>query len=90
VHTGEGIEDLHFALSDILSRKTGTMELSIPQSRADIIARLHREANVLNVDYEGDNALILAVVPERMRATYTEFLTKPTPAATEDIVGKST
>jgi GTP-binding protein HflX len=90
VHTGEGIEDLHFALSDILSRKTGTMELSIPQSRADIIARLHREANVLNVDYEGDNALILAVVPERMRATYTEFLTKPTPPATEDIVGKST
>jgi GTP-binding protein HflX len=89
VHTGEGIEELHFALSDILSRKTGTMELCIPQSRADLIARVHREANVLNVDYEGDNALIMAVVPERVRGNYTAFLSESKAPAAENIVEKS-
>ncbi len=73
VHTGEGLEDFHFALSDILARKTGAMELSIPQSRSDLIAQLHREANVLNVEYEGQNALILAVVPETVRGKYTAY-----------------
>lgn len=78
VHTGEGLDDLHFALSDILARKTGAMNLSIPQSRSDLIAQLHREANVLDVDYEGQNALIIAIVPEHVRAKYIPFLTETT------------
>jgi len=80
VHTGQGLDDLHFALADILSRKTGSMELLIPQSRADLIARLHQDANVLNTEYEGQSARILAIVPDRLRAHYHPFLS-PTPSS---------
>jgi len=90
VHTGQGMEDLHFALSDVLARKTGTAQLIIPQSQNDIIARLHREANVLNIEYHGQNVEILAIIPDRVRSSYLPFITTPISSQSPSILPSPT
>lgn len=74
VHTGAGIDELIERISDFVSNGTLTVELRLPSSRADLLARLHREGTVLSLDYEEDVAHVVATVPKRSMETLNEFV----------------
>lgn len=58
-----GLEDLYAACEEILNERVRTARFSIPQSRADLVAVMHREGKVLETEYEGNNILVNATIP---------------------------
>jgi len=50
-----------------------TLELRIPQSRADLIARLHRDADIRHTEYDGNDVLLRARLAPRPAKAYEEF-----------------
>ena len=56
--TGEGIEKMMAAISDLLRSELDIYELEIPLSRGDLIAQVHREAQVLIEDAHEELSLI--------------------------------
>ncbi|MCP5538752.1 MAG: GTPase HflX [Akkermansiaceae bacterium] len=67
VRTGEGIDALVNKLGDMLVDRVTRMKLRIPQSRQDLVALLHREGKIVSQDYEGNDVLVTAVVPNALR-----------------------
>ncbi len=61
--SGDGLEALLRACSDILSTRVRRQEYRIPQNRGDLVGLLHRDAKVLSTEYDGDDILVAAVVP---------------------------
>ena len=55
-------------LSDILRAKLDVYELVIPLSRGDLIAQVHREAQVLIEDVQGDTLVMRARLDEYSQA----------------------
>jgi GTP-binding protein HflX len=49
--------------SQVLADRVRHIDYRIPQTRADLVSLLHRDAKVLSTDYEGDDILVRAVVP---------------------------
>jgi len=58
--TGEGVEKMMSKLSDMLRSKLDVYELLIPLTRGDLIAQVHREAQVLIEDVQGDTLVMRA------------------------------
>ncbi len=56
--TGEGIEKMMAAISDLLRSELDIYELEIPLSRGDLIAQVHREAQVLIEDAHEENLVM--------------------------------
>ncbi len=56
--TGEGIEKMMAAISDLLRSELDIYELEIPLSRGDLIAQVHREAQVLIEDVHEENLVM--------------------------------
>ncbi|MCB1066329.1 MAG: GTPase HflX [Verrucomicrobiae bacterium] len=73
MHTGEGVDGLIAHLNDLLIDRVARMNLRIPQARPDLVALLHREGKILSEDYEGNDILITAIVPNTYRHQYVEF-----------------
>ena len=73
VKTGEGLRELEERLCDFIADRLGTLILRVPQSRGDLISSLHDEGKVLRVDYQGNDALIVASVPIRLQAKYEPY-----------------
>jgi GTP-binding protein HflX len=46
----------------------------IPQSRGDLSAILHKEAKVLQTEYEGNDMLITAIVPNIIAGRLADFI----------------
>jgi len=68
-------------MAGMLSSDLVTLELAIPQSRSDLVARLHREANVLRLDYVGNDVHLIASLSQRAAIAFEKFVkTAPTPA----------
>ncbi len=74
VHSGEGLDDLVNRLNDLLVDRVAKLRLRIPQSRQDLVALLHREGKILATDYEGNDVLLTAVVPNALRHQFEEFV----------------
>ena len=74
VHTGAGMEELIERISEFVSSGSGCRELRLPSTAAEMIARLHRQANVLETEYLGDEVRIVAVLNPRMMQQYSEFI----------------
>ncbi|MEM6821540.1 MAG: GTPase HflX [Verrucomicrobiota bacterium] len=77
VHSGQGLDTFQDELADLLSRSTRTMELQIPHSRSDILAKLHRESNVIKVDYDDTAIHAVAVVPYRITGHFEAYESTP-------------
>jgi len=73
VKSGAGLPELIARISEFVADDLITLELRIPQSRADLIARLHRDADIRHTDYEGNDVLIRARLAPRAAAAYAEF-----------------
>jgi GTP-binding protein HflX len=71
--TGEGVDELLEAISARLRAMQPVVELSIPYERADALAAVHREGEVL-VETHGDTGtLVQARLDEGSRAQFREF-----------------
>ena len=76
VKTGEGIDTLIGRISEFVSDDVVTMDVRIPQSRSDLIARLHRDAVVLSTNYAGNDVLLSVSASRRLAQDYQEFRLK--------------
>jgi GTP-binding protein HflX len=81
VKTGAGIPELIARLSDFVSEDETTVDLQIPQSRSDLIARLHREATVLSTEYVGNDVKLCVRASRRTLRDCEAFKANPDPAS---------
>jgi GTP-binding protein HflX len=75
--TGSGLEDLLKTCAEVLADRVRCKDYRIPQSRADLVSLLHREAKVLSTEYEGDDILVRAVVPPTIAGRLDAFAVTP-------------
>ena len=61
--TGEGFDELMAELGKQLRPIRQMVGISIPHSKSDIIARLHEVGQVLERNYDGDEAMFKALIP---------------------------
>jgi GTP-binding protein HflX len=57
-HTGDGIEDLKWAIYNHLEGERITLNLQIPQSEGKLLSDLHRVGEVLHTAYEGNDVIL--------------------------------
>jgi GTP-binding protein HflX len=74
---GLGISELLKHCSAVLADRVRRRQYRIPQSRADIVSLLHRDAKVLTTEYENDDILVTAVVPPSIAGRIESFATTP-------------
>ncbi len=63
-----GIEQLYAACVEMLSHRVTTARYRIPLSESRIIAIMHRDGKVLSTEYEGNDALVEAILPREFAA----------------------
>jgi GTP-binding protein HflX len=74
VQTGQGMDELIERIAEFVARGTMTVELRMPAERADLLARLHREGTVHDVQYEEDVSRVVATIPTRSLDVFAAFL----------------
>lgn len=77
VQTGEGMDELVQRISEFVARGTMTVELRLPAARADLLARLHRDGTVREVEYENEFTRVVATIPTRALEVFAPFLPAP-------------
>jgi 50S ribosomal subunit-associated GTPase HflX len=60
-------------ISEFVADDLLTMELQIPQSRADLIARLHREADIRHSEYIDNEVRLRVRITPKAAAAYSAF-----------------
>lgn len=73
----KNIDQLMQSFCDMLVDRVSRLELRIPQSRQDLVALLHREANILEQNYEGNDVLLTAIVPHIIKHRFDGFEVSP-------------
>lgn len=76
--TGEGIDILLEKCTAMLADRVRVLNYRIPQSRGDLTGLLHREAKVLETNYDGNDVLYRAVVPASIAGKLEGFVEKTT------------
>ena len=76
VQTGEGLDALLEKMSELASPGTLTLNLRLPASEAGLIARLHREAQVHEITYDGADTLMTVTLPVRLTRDCAHFMQK--------------
>jgi len=78
---GEGLEGLLWRLDEVLPRFPVDVEVLLPFGREDVLAMLHRDAEVLSQEAREDGTLVRARVNERELAAVRGYRLEPEPAA---------
>ena len=73
--TGEGFNELMAELGKQLRPIRQMVGISIPHSKSDIIARLHEVGQVLERNYDGDEAIFKALIPPNYLDYFEPYLT---------------
>jgi GTP-binding protein HflX len=73
--TGEGFEPFMAELGKQLRPVRQMVELTIPHSKSNIIARLHEVGQVLERNYDGADAVFKALIPPNQIAHFESFIT---------------
>ncbi len=76
VHSGEGLEGLLEHMAEEISGDSQVCALQIPVGLGEKLARLHRSAKVLHLEYADDLVNIKAVLSKRLAAEYSQFITQ--------------
>jgi GTP-binding protein HflX len=71
--TGEGVNKLVQTLENALSSWRLRSRLRIPSNESALIAEIHRVGHVLELRYEGNDALIIAHVPPELTQKLERF-----------------
>ena len=64
--TGEGVDELVQALQEALASWRLRLQFRIPANESSLIAEIHRVGHVLELKYEGEEAVIVAHVPPNL------------------------
>jgi len=72
--TGRGVPELLRAVADRLRAFDRTVELSVPVARGDIVAALHRQGEVLDETYEGEDVRVRARLDDEGIRRFEEFV----------------
>jgi GTP-binding protein HflX len=73
VKTGEGMKELVSRISEFVADDLVTLELKIPQLRADLIARLHRDADIRHSEYIDNDVYLRVRIAPRSAKAYEGF-----------------
>ena len=73
VKSGEGLEELVSRISEFVADDLLTLELRIPQSRADLIARLHREGDIRHSEYIDNDVSLRVRLSPKAAIAYSAF-----------------
>src|SRR4029453_10533927 len=73
VHTGEGIAALIDRIGEWVADAAATREIRLPLSAGAELARLHREAQVHQIEYTDDEVRVVATLPRRLRESLLKF-----------------
>ena len=69
-----GMDELLQRCADLVSDRVQTVTYRIPQSRGDLSGMLHRDAKVLETEYDGNDVVVKAVVPASIAGKLAEFI----------------
>jgi GTPase len=72
--TGEGVNQLVQVLQGALSSWRLRSKYRIPTNESALLAEIHRVGHILELRYEGDDALIVAHVPPQLEQRLTRFV----------------
>lgn len=72
--TGENLREFVDELQNQLSAWRLRQHFRIPQSDSAALAELHRAGHVIDIRYEGDDALVSAHIPPAMEARFARFI----------------
>lgn len=73
VKTGENLQDFVDELQNQLSAWRMRQQLRIPQSDSAALAELHRAGHVVEIRYEGDDALVTAHIPPALEPKFARY-----------------
>ena len=77
VQTGEGICGLIDTIGEWVENGAVTRELRLPLTSGALLARLHREGRVHEVEHLGDETRVVATLSCRLREALAEFVCDP-------------
>ncbi len=75
MRTGENTADFVEELQNQLSSWRMRQKFRIPQSDSAALAELHRAGHVIDITYEGDDALVTANIPPALEAKFSRYAT---------------
>jgi hypothetical protein len=73
--TGEGVDRLRTRLGELVEPREVTVDVTIPYSRGDLVARLHDEGRVDATEHHPDGTRVKARVPAALAAAVGPFAT---------------
>ncbi len=71
---GIGMDELLTSCVEMLSHRVVTSRYRIPLAESRIIAIMHRDGKVLNTEYEGNDAIVEAILPREFAARLEKYL----------------
>src|SRR5436189_67482 len=74
--TGHGIDQFVDALQAALSAWRLRSHFRVPLSESNLIAEIHRVGHVIDLQYDGDQAVITAHVPPHLEQKLTPFIVR--------------
>ena len=69
----QGVEALMAACVEMLSHRVERQTYRIPLAESRIIAIMHRDGKVLNTEYEGNDAIVEAILPKEFAARIAHY-----------------
>jgi GTPase len=79
-HTGAGIPELRERMAELLPRPDHEVDVLVPYARGELIARVHREGEVLTERHTGEGTALRARVKPALAGVLAEFSVNGTPA----------
>ena len=79
-HSGLGIEELRVRISELMPRPEVVVEALVPYARGEVVARVHRDGEVLSEKHTESGTLLNARVRPDLAGVLEEFATNGTPA----------
>jgi GTPase len=71
--TGEGIDELRDHLGEILAWPESEVDVLVPYTRGDLVARIHTEGKISKSSHEADGTRVEARVPTALASVLTDF-----------------
>ena len=73
VKDGQGVDALMAACVEMLSHRVDRQTYRIPLAESRIIAIMHRDGKVLGTEYEGNDAIVEAILPKEFAARLAQY-----------------
>ncbi|MBR1978732.1 MAG: GTPase HflX [Akkermansia sp.] len=73
---GTGIDELLAGCVEMLSHRVTTARYRIPLAESRIIAIMHRDGKVLGTEYEGNDAIVEAILPREFASRLEKYLAR--------------